>query len=51
MRELALIFRKRRKKHSALELDMPEPVLEYDDAGKVTGAPTLRGQRHQPSGD
>ncbi|MBX7103669.1 MAG: ribonuclease R [Gemmataceae bacterium] len=38
MRELALIFRKRRKKRGALELDMPEPVLEYDDDGKVTGA-------------
>jgi ribonuclease R len=38
MRELALIFRARRRKRGALELDMPEPVLEYDAEGKVTGA-------------
>ncbi len=38
MRELALIFRARRRKRGALELEMPEPVLEYDDAGKVSGA-------------
>jgi ribonuclease R len=38
MRELALIFRARRRKRGALELEMPEPVLEYDDAGKVCGA-------------
>jgi ribonuclease R len=38
MRELALILRGRRFKRGALELDMPEIELEYDAAGKVTGA-------------
>jgi ribonuclease R len=38
MRELALILRGRRFKHGALELDMPETELEYNAAGKVTGA-------------
>ncbi len=38
MRELALILRGRRTKRGALELDMPEIELEYDAAGKVTGA-------------
>lgn len=38
MRELALILRKRRKKHGALELSMPEVELEIDDDGRVTGA-------------
>ncbi|MFL5328243.1 MAG: ribonuclease R [Gemmataceae bacterium] len=38
MRELALILRGRRRKKGALELTMPEPVLEYDAAGKVSGA-------------
>jgi ribonuclease R len=38
MRELALILRGRRFKRGALELDMPEVELDYDAAGKVTGA-------------
>jgi ribonuclease R len=38
MKELALILRGRRFKRGALELDMPEIELDYDDAGKVTGA-------------
>ncbi|MFO0808120.1 MAG: ribonuclease R [Gemmataceae bacterium] len=38
MRELALILRARRVKRGALELAMPEAELEYDDAGRVTGA-------------
>jgi ribonuclease R len=38
MRDLALLLRKKRLKRGALELSMPEPVLEYDAHGKVTGA-------------
>jgi ribonuclease R len=38
MRELALILRKRRLKRGALELEMPETELEFDDHGHVTGA-------------
>jgi ribonuclease R len=38
MRDLALVLRGRRFKRGALELDMPEIELEYDSAGKVTGA-------------
>jgi ribonuclease R len=38
MRDLAMILRKRRLKHGALELDMPEPELEYDERGRVSGA-------------
>jgi ribonuclease R len=38
MRDLAMILRKRRLKRGALELDMPEPELEYDDQGRVSGA-------------
>jgi ribonuclease R len=38
MRELALILRARRRKRGALELDMPETELEYDEQGRVTGA-------------
>ena len=38
MRELALILRARRRKRGALELDMPEAELEYDDDGRVIGA-------------
>ena len=38
MRELAMLLRKRRIRRGALELDMPEAELEYDEQGKVTGA-------------
>ena len=38
MRDLAMILRKRRFKRGALELSMPEAVLEYDREGHVTGA-------------
>lgn len=38
MRDLAMILRKRRLKRGALELDMPEAELEYDDLGRVSGA-------------
>jgi ribonuclease R len=38
MRELAMILRKRRLRRGALELNMPEVELEYDNRGRVTGA-------------
>jgi ribonuclease R len=38
MKELALILRKRRFKRGALELELPEAVLEYDAEGHVAGA-------------
>ncbi len=38
MRDLAKILHKRRVKRGALELDMPEVQLEYDNDGKVSGA-------------
>jgi ribonuclease R len=38
MRELALILRRRRHKRGALELYLPETVLEYDSQGRVSGA-------------
>jgi ribonuclease R len=42
MRELALILRNRRMKRGALELNMPEVELDYDDHGRVTGAHYVR---------
>jgi ribonuclease R len=38
MRDLAMILRKRRIRRGALELNMPEAELEYDEQGRVTGA-------------
>jgi ribonuclease R len=38
MRDLAVLLRKKRFKRGALELTMPEAVLEYDDHGRVSGA-------------
>jgi ribonuclease R len=37
MRDLAMILRKRRYKRGALELNLPETELEYDEQGRVTG--------------
>lgn len=38
MRDLALLLRKKRIKRGALELTMPEAVLEYDEHGRIAGA-------------
>lgn len=38
MKDLALLLRKKRLKRGALELSMPEAVLEYDANGRVSGA-------------
>jgi len=38
MKDLALMLRKKRMKRGALELSMPEAVLEYDADGRVNGA-------------
>jgi ribonuclease R len=38
MKDLALLLRKKRLKRGALELTMPEAVLEYDEHGRVSGA-------------
>src|SRR5205807_477653 len=42
MRDFAMILRKRRMKRGALELNMPEVELEYDEQGRVTGAHFLK---------
>jgi ribonuclease R len=42
MRDLAMILRRRRLKHGALELNMPETELEYDEQGRVRGAHFLK---------
>ncbi len=38
MKDFALILHERRKKRGALELNMPEVELEYDDHGQMAGA-------------
>ena len=38
MRDLARLLNQRRHKRGSLELNMPEPELEYDDQGRVAGA-------------
>ena len=37
MRDLGMILRRRRLRRGALELNMPETELEFDDQGRVTG--------------
>jgi ribonuclease R len=38
MRDLAMLLRKKRMKRGALELTMPEAVLDYDEHGRMIGA-------------
>jgi ribonuclease R len=38
MRDLGMILRKRRLRRGALELNMPETELEFDDKGRLKGA-------------
>src|SRR5262245_17077773 len=38
MRDLGMILHRRRTKRGALELQMPEAELEYDEQGRVSGA-------------
>src|SRR5262249_20956704 len=48
MRDLAMVLRKRRLKRGALELNMPEAELEYDERGRVCGAHFVKhGVSHQ----
>ncbi len=42
MRDLAMILRRRRLKRGALELNMPEVELEYDNQGRLAGAHFLK---------
>ena len=42
MRDLAMILRRRRIKRGAIELNMPETQLEFDEQGRVCGAHFLK---------
>ena len=44
MRELALLLNERRNRRGAIDFDLPEPVLELDAAGRMTGI--LRSERN-----
>ena len=48
MRTLSLLMRARRSHRGSLEMSMPEPVLEYDDKGHVSGAHfAVQDESHQ----
>lgn len=48
MHELAMLLRRRRAQHGALELDIPEIELDYDRQGKMAGAhQTVHDESHQ----
>jgi len=44
MRELAMLLNSRRVRRGAIDFDLPEPVLEFDAAGRMTGI--LRSERN-----
>jgi ribonuclease R len=37
MRELALVLNRRRVERGAIDFDMPEPLIEFDEFGEMTG--------------
>jgi ribonuclease R len=48
MRTLSLVLRARRFRRGSLEMSMPEPVLEYDEKGHVSGAHfAVQDESHQ----
>jgi ribonuclease R len=48
MYDLAMILRRRRLEHGALNLDLPEVKLEFDDDGNVAGAhKAIHDESHQ----
>jgi len=44
MKELALVLNARRVKRGAIDFDLPEPVIEFDETGRMTGI--LRSERN-----
>jgi ribonuclease R len=44
MRELALLLNARRVRRGAIDFDLPEPVIEFDEMGRMTGV--LRSERN-----
>jgi ribonuclease R len=44
MRDLAMILNARRARLGSIDFDLPEPVIEFDDAGQMTGI--VRSERN-----
>ena len=44
MRDLAMLLNARRVRRGAIDFDLPEPVLEFDEMGRMTGV--LRSERN-----
>jgi ribonuclease R len=44
MRELALLLNARRTRRGAIDFDLPEPLIEFDEMGRMTGI--LRSERN-----
>ena len=37
MRELALILNRKRTRRGSIDFDLPEPLIEFDQSGEMTG--------------
>jgi len=44
MRELALLMNARRRERGSIDFDLPEPLIEFDDEGRMTGI--VRSERN-----
>ena len=50
MRELALVLNRKRIQRGAIDFDMPEPLIEFDEFGEMTGGDPQPAQ-HRASTD
>ena len=49
MRELALVLNQKRIQRGAIDFDMPEPLIEFDEFGEMTGVSAQPAQHRAPA--
>ena len=49
MRELALILNRKRVRRGSIDFDLPEPLIEFDEFGEMTGVITRAAQHRAPA--
>jgi len=47
MRELALLMNRKRVRRGSIDFDMPEPLIEFDEWGAMTGV-SRAARKHRP---
>ena len=49
MRELALILNRKRVRRGSIDFDLPEPLIEFDEFGEMTGVTRSAAQHRAPA--